>query len=204
VTARFVVLEGGEGSGKSTQVEPLAARMRRAGREVVTTFEPGATVLGARVRALLLDGADELDPFAETLLLAADRAEHVARVVRPALDQGADVVCDRYLPSTLAYQGVGRGLGVDAVESMNRWATGGLEPDLVVVLDVPDEVARARQAGVPDRLERAGPDFHARVRRAYRDLGAERGWVLVDGTAAVEEVADRVWRAVTERLDFGP
>jgi len=196
----FVVLEGGDASGKSTQARLLADRLRSAGREVVETFEPGATEAGAAIRALLLDGDGPVDPTAEALLLAADRAQEVADVIRPALARGADVVSDRFVPSSLAYQGVGRGLGVERIEKLNRWATGGLEPDLVVVLDVDDAVAASRRAGPGDRLERAGDEFHAAVRDAYRGLSADRDWVVLDGDAEVDTVAERVWGAVRDRL----
>ena len=198
----FVVLEGGDASGKSTQARLVAHRLRSAGREVVETFEPGATEAGAAIRALLLDGDGPVDPTAEALLLAADRAQEVADVIRPALARGADVVSDRFVPSSLAYQGVGRGLGVERIEKLNRWATGGLEPDLVVVLDVDDAVAASRRAGPGDRLERAGDEFHAAVRDAYRGLAADRGWVVLDGGADVDTVAERVWGAVRGRLDI--
>jgi dTMP kinase len=198
----FVVLEGGDASGKSTQARLLVQRFRGLGRDVVPTFEPGATDAGAAIRAVLLEGAAAIDPVTEALLLAADRAQEVAEIVRPALTRGADVVSDRYVPSSLAYQGVGRGLGVDEVEKLNRWATGGLEPDLVIVLDVDDAVAASRRAGPRDRLERAGSEFHAAVRDAYRTLAADREWVLIDGNADVDAVAERVWSVVQERLGF--
>lgn len=196
----FVALEGGDASGKSTQARLLVKRLRSLGRDVVPTFEPGATEAGAAIRAVLLDGAAAIDPITEALLLAADRAQEVADIVRPALSRGADAVSDRYVPSSLAYQGIGRGLGVDEVETLNRWATGGLEPDLVVVLDVEDAVAASRRAGPRDRLERAGAEFHAAVRDAYRSLAADRGWELIDGDAEVGEVAERVWTVVQKRL----
>jgi dTMP kinase len=198
----FVVLEGGDASGKSTQARLVAHRLRSAGREVVETFEPGATEAGAAIRALLLDGDGPVDPTAEALLLAADRAQEVADVIRPALARGTDVVSDRFVPSSLAYQGVGRGLGVEKIEKLNRWATGGLEPDLVVVLDVDDAVAVSRRAGPGDRLERAGDEFHAAVRDAYRVLATDRGWIVLDGGADVDTVAERVWGAVRGRLDI--
>jgi dTMP kinase len=198
--ARFIVLEGGDASGKSTQARLLVDRLRALGRDVVPSFEPGATEVGAAIRALLLEGARPVDPVTEALLLAADRAQEAAEIIRPALTRGADVVSDRFVPSSLAYQGVGRGLGVEKVETLNRWATGGLEPDLVVVLDVDDAVAASRRAGPGDRLERAGAEFHAAVRDAYRALAADRGWVLIDGSADVEVVADRVWGVVQDRF----
>jgi len=196
----FIVLEGGDASGKSTQAPLLVERLRGLGREVVETFEPGATPAGAAIRALLLDGDGAIDPTTEALLLAADRAQEVADVIRPALARGADVVSDRYVPSSLAYQGVGRGLGVDEVDRINRWATGGLDPDLVVVLDVDDEIAESRRAAPGDRLERAGAEFHAAVRNAYRKLAGERGWVVLDGNADAGTVANQVWDVVRERL----
>jgi dTMP kinase len=196
----FIVLEGGDASGKTTQARLLIERLRSLGRDVVESFEPGATEAGAAIRALLLDSTEPISPMTEVLLLAADRAQEVVDIIRPALARGADVVNDRYVPSSLAYQGVARGLGVEKVEALNRWATGGLEPDLVVVLDVDDAVAGSRRAGPADRLERAGADFHAVVRDAYRNLAADRGWALIDGNAEVDVVAERVWSVVRERL----
>jgi dTMP kinase len=192
----FIVLEGGEGSGKTTQSRRLAQRLREQGREVVLTFEPGDTKLGAQLRGVLLHDDEAVDPRTELLLMLADRAQHVAEVIRPALARGAIVICDRYSPSTLAYQGVGRALGVDEVEQADRAATGGLEPDVVVVLDVSDAVADARSGGAPDRLERAGAAFHAAVRAAYRDLAPERGWHVVDGSGSPDEVESRVKEAI--------
>ena len=198
--AAFIVLEGGDASGKSTQARLLADRLRSRDRDVVETFEPGATQTGAAIRALLLDGDGPVDPTTEALLLAADRAQEVTDVIRPALGRGADVVSDRFVPSSLAYQGVGRGLGVERVEKLNRWATGGLEPDVVVVLDVDEAVATSRRDAPGDRLERAGAEFHAAVRDAYRTLGADRGWVVIDGNDDPELVSERVWAVVRERL----
>jgi dTMP kinase len=183
----FIVLEGGDGGGKSTQAEILVARLRGLGRDVVATREPGATTAGAGIRALVLGGGD-LDPRAEALLIAADRAEHVAEVIRPALARGAVVVSDRYVPSSLAYQGVARGLGVEEVARLSEWATGGLTPDLVVVLDV--------DPGEGDRMEREPAEFRALVRQAYRDLAGRFGWALLDGTAPVDVVAGQIWAAV--------
>ena len=196
----FVVLEGGEGSGKSTQARILAERLRGEGREVIETLEPGGTARGARLRSVLLDDDTPLDARAELLLLAADRAQHVAEMITPALERGAVVVCDRYSPSTLVYQGVARGLGVDAVAEIDRFAAQGVVPDVVVVLDVPDAVALQRLPEARDRFERAGAAFHAAVRAAYRDLAAERGWVVVAGDAALDAVAAEVWNAVAPLL----
>jgi dTMP kinase len=197
-TGRFIVLEGGDACGKSTQVGLLATRLR-AGHEVVETFEPGATTIGRRIRAVVLDGDEPIAPAAEALLMAADRSHHVAEVVRPALARDAWVVSDRYVPSSLTYQGAARKLGVDAIEQLSRWATDGLDPDLVVVLDVPDEVAASRRSE-GDRMEREAETFHAAVRAAYRELAGPRGWVVVDGSGSVEEVAAKIWAVVEERL----
>jgi dTMP kinase len=194
---RFFVLEGGEGVGKSTQVGLLAATLSAGGREVVVTFEPGDTHAGAELREVLLHADSPVAPRAELLLMLADRAQHVSEVVRPALERGAVVVCDRYSPSTLAYQGVARGLGVEEIERLSAWAAAGLEPDVVVVLDLPDEVAEARVSATRDRFERAGAEFHARVRDAYRTLAPARGWVLVDAAGTPPEVAARVLSAVS-------
>lgn len=197
---RFIVLEGGEGSGKSTQVPRIAQRLRDEGCAVVVTFEPGATVRGAELRRFLLDNEDPLDPRAEMLVMAADRAQHVSEVVRPALARGTYVISDRFEPSTLAYQGSARGLGVDEVQTVSRWASGGLEPDLVVVIDVPDDVADARVPASRDRVEAAGTGFHAAVRAAYRDLAPSQGWVVLDGTGTPDEVTDAIWVEVAARL----
>lgn len=197
---RFVVLEGGEASGKSTQVARLAARLRDRGLEACETFEPGATGLGARIRGIVLGGHETLSPWTEALLMAADRAEHVAEILRPALAGAGWVVSDRFVPSSLVYQGVARGLGIEEVDRISSSATGGLRADVVIVLDVPDSVARDRLVGRRDRIESAGEEFHARVRAAYRSLAPERGWRVVDGMGTVDEVSERVWAVVAGRF----
>jgi dTMP kinase len=203
VTALFVAFEGGEGAGKSTQIALAAAWLRSLGREVVETREPGGTPLGAAVRRLLLDPASEVSARAETLLYGADRAQHVATVIRPALEAGAVVLTDRYLDSTLAYQGAGRGLGADA-RVVTSWATGGLVPDLTVLLDVDPEVGLARAGGrsAPDRLEQASADFHRAVRAGFLALARaepER-YLVLDATQPPEALADAVRAAVQSLL----
>lgn len=193
---RFVVLEGGEGTGKSTQAKRLVRRLEELGRPAVLTHEPGDTHVGEEIRALLLHEDWELDARAELLLMLADRAAHVTELIRPALAAGKVVVSDRFTPSSLAYQGIGRALGVDAVERLSAFAAGGLEPDLVVILDLPDDIAAARVDADRDRMERAGSGFHASVRAAYRSLAAERGWTLVDAQGSRDDVAARLWAAV--------
>lgn len=200
MTGRFVVLEGGDGSGKSTQRDRLVEWLREQGiRDVVATREPGGSPLGAELRRLVLDGG-AVDARTEALLMAADRAEHVAKVIRPALERGAWVVSDRFVPSSLVYQGVVRGLGVDAVAALSDFATAGLTPDLVLLLDVDEAVADARRASESDRLEREGAAFHDRVRTAYRDLAGRFGWMVVDGSGEVARVTDRVVAAVAPLL----
>jgi dTMP kinase len=191
---RLLAFEGGEGSGKSTQAALLAKSLG-----AVLTHEPGGTEIGRRIRQLVLDPtAAGLDSRAEALLMGADRAQHVAEVIRPALERGQDVVSDRYSGSTLAYQGYGRGLPLDDLAEVSRWAAAGLEPDVVVLLDVPAAVAMTRRCGSSDRMEAEGEAFHARVMDGYRALAAaDPGrWVVVDGTGSIEEVAARVQAAV--------
>jgi dTMP kinase len=195
----FIVLEGGEGAGKSTQVALLAARLRAAGHEVDETREPGGTPDGAELRNKLLHG-DPIDAETELAWMLEDRRLHVEQRIRPNLARDMVVVSDRFSPSTIAYQGVARGMGIDEVERRGAVATGGLEPDLVIVLDLPDDVAEARVAADRDRFEREGADFHARVRAAYRELAPARGWIVVDASGSPDEVADRVWAAVAPRL----
>ncbi|MEU8187282.1 dTMP kinase [Micromonospora carbonacea] len=202
----FVVFEGGEGAGKSTQLAALAERLRGQGREVVVTREPGATEVGARIRALLLDAtAEGPSPRAEALLYAADRAHHVATVVRPALVRGAVVISDRYVDSSLAYQGAGRTLPVDEVSWLSSWATGGLKPDLVVLLDVDPHTGLSRVAARnegADRLEAESVAFHERVRYAFLDLAANdpKRYLVLDASRPVEETAGLVARRVAEFL----
>ena len=166
---------------------------------MVLTVEPGGTPLGIELRRLLLDGG-AVDARSEALLMAADRAEHVATVVRPALARGAWVVSDRHVPSSLVYQGVVRGLGVEPVAALSAFATDGLAPDLVVVLDVDDATAESRRAPGEDRMEREGRAFHAAVRAAYRELADRFGWTVVDGSGPPDAVTDRLVAAVTGRL----
>ena len=168
----FVVFEGGEGAGKSTQVTRLAAVLEEVGHEVVVTREPGATPVGVRVRALLLDPATTLSPRSEALLYAADRAQHVATVVRPALERGAIVISDRYGDSSLAYQGAGRALPQEEVARLSQWATDGLVPDLTLLLDIDPAVGLARATGAPDRIEQESLAFHRAVRQGFLDLAA--------------------------------
>ena len=189
----FVTFEGLDGSGKSTQVELLRRALETEGREVVTAREPGQTELGERIRDLVLHGGS-MTPWAEALLYAAARAEVVAEVVRPALDRGADVLLDRYLDSSIVYQGIGRGLGVDGVLEVNMLATGGLLPDRTFVLAVDADASLARVGAKPDRIEREDAAFHARVAAGYDRLASlfpERV-VLLDGSLDPGAIASRI------------
>lgn len=197
---RFIVFEGGEGTGKSTQAARLAERL-----DAVLTHEPGATAVGARLRELMLSPETErLDDRAEALLMAADRAQHVSELIEPALRSGRHVVCDRYVGSSVAYQGYGRGLDPDMVRAVSGWAAAGLWPDVTILLTVPDDVAADRIGAARDRIEAAGDDFHRRVIEGFREQAADEPehWIEVDGTGTPDEVEDRVLDAVAEV--FGP
>ena len=196
---RLIALEGIDGCGKSTQARLLADRLG-----ALLTFEPGATALGRSLRTLLLDpGQPAVAERSEALLMAADRAQHVAEVVRPALDRGEWVVTDRFSASTLAYQGYGRGLDLEELGQLVEWATGGLAPDLNVLVDVEPALGLARRAGAEqDRMEREGGGFGRRVAEGYRCLAEQQAtpWLVVDGRGAVDEVAALVWAGVQDQL----
>jgi len=189
----FVTFEGADGSGKTTQAALLADRLAEEGCEVVLTREPGGTELGERIRELLLHAGD-VTPWAEAALFAASRAQHVAEVIRPALQRGAVVVCDRYVDSSLAYQGIARGLGLDAVLQLNLAAVGGLLPDRTFLLLLDPAEALSRKGADPDRIESEDDGFRARVDVAYRELAdrfPER-IVTLDGSRAPGELAEEV------------
>jgi dTMP kinase len=195
----FLALEGGEGAGKSTQLRLLQEWLCGQGHDVVVTREPGATPAGARIRALLLDPATgRLTPRAEAMLYAADRAQHVSEVIRPALERGAVVLTDRFVDSSLAYQGAGRELAAEEVRRLSQWATGGLRPDLVVLLDVDPVVGLARAGGVPDRIESESLEFHRRVRDGFLQLAEDdpERYLVV----SAEQPPEAVLREVQARL----
>lgn len=198
-TGLFVCFEGGEGSGKSTQSRLLREHLEQQGREVVLTFEPGDTPVGAELRRIVLSPeTGALSDRTEVLLYAADKAEHVDTVVLPALERGAVVVTDRYVDSTLAYQGAGRTLPVGEVAHVARWATGDLRPHLTVVLDLEPAAGLGRFEG-RDRIEGESLEFHQRVRQAFLDMAAEdpQHYLVLDARAAVEEIA----AAIRERVE---
>lgn len=198
----FVVFEGGEGVGKSTQLARAAQWLRERGREVVETREPGGTSLGLELRQLLLDPDGSITPRAEALLYAADRAQHVESVIRPALEAGRVVLSDRYVDSTLAYQGAGRGLA--DTRRLTEWATGGLLPDITVLLDLDPATGleRAGARAAPDRLEAASKEFHEAVRSGFLALAAAapQRYAVIDAAADPDTVADQVRAAITARL----
>ncbi|WP_256841431.1 dTMP kinase [Ornithinimicrobium cryptoxanthini] len=196
----FVSFEGGDGAGKSTQLRLLGAALEELGREVVLTREPGGTDLGAAIRQVLLHG-DHVAPRAEALLFAADRAHHVATVIQPALDRGADVLTDRYLDSSIAYQGVARALHHDDVRDLSLWATQGLLPDLTVLLDVTAAQGRARRGGVHDRLEREDDTFHEAVRQGFLRLAAQDTdrYLVLDAAADPAQLHEAVCRELGAR-----
>jgi dTMP kinase len=189
----FVTFEGLDGSGKTTQVELLREHLAGSGRDVVATREPGGTEFGERVRELLLQG-DEISPWAEAALFAAARAELVARVIAPGLERGADVICDRYLDSSLAYQGIARGLGVDQVLALNVNAIRGILPDRTFLLVLGADEAARRSGDASDRIEREGEDFRRAVETAYRELaGIFPGRVVaLDASRPAAEIAKEV------------
>lgn len=199
----FISFEGGDGAGKTTQLRLLAEWLEQD-REVVRTREPGGTELGRSLRELLLHGRD-IDARTEALLFAADRAHHVAALVRPALARGAVVLTDRYLDSSVAYQGGGRGISAAQVEDLSLFATEGLLPHLTVLLDLDPDQMRRRIAGDPDRLERAGAGFHERTRRAFLDRAAAdpRRWLVLDATQPKRAVHARIREAVSGLLEGG-
>jgi dTMP kinase len=201
-TGAFVVFEGGDGVGKTTQVDRLCAWLAERGYEVVRTFEPGDSPVGAAIRRIVLDPATgEMSPRAEALLYAADKAQHLYAVVEPALRRGAVVVCDRYVDSMLAYQGAGRVLALDEVEQVARWATADLRPHLTVVLDTDPERAVHTKVEL-DRLEAVGDGFHARARQFFLELAAREPeyYLVLDARAPREEIAAQVVERLTPLL----
>ena len=201
----FITFEGGDGSGKSTQIQSVRDWFESRGREVIVTREPGGTELGTEIRRLVQNGPEDVDARTEALLYAADRAYHVATVIGPALERGAVVLGDRYIDSSLAYQGAARSLGVDEIASLSAWATQGLYPSLTFLLDLPPEVGARRRTDAPDRMERESMDFHERVRHQYLRLAdAEPDRIVViDAVGTVDEVFSEIRGVLVERFEGG-
>ena len=207
---RFITFEGGEGCGKSTQIRLLAERLRAAGKEVLLTREPGGTALAEKIRSLVREESDDPpNSRAETLLFIASRAQVVENVIRPALASGTWVLCDRFADSTFAYQGYGRGLDLEELKRINSFATGGLEPDRTILLNVSPEVSaermRAREAATntdADRMEKAGDSFHYRLRQGFLELAAAEPdrFAVIQADGSVEEVEEAVWNSIQPTL----
>ncbi|OKL48659.1 dTMP kinase [Boudabousia marimammalium] len=203
----FLSFEGGEAVGKTTQIALLRKRCEAFGRPITVTREPGGTEMGKQLRRLIQHDVDDLNPRAEVLMYAADRSYHVATKVRPALEAGGIVLTDRYLDSSIAYQGGARGLG-DAVEAISLWATEGLLPDLTILLDADPDVLFSRRGEATDRLERESREFHLMVRERFLSLAEERPerFVVVDAAQSVEAIEQQVWAHVRQLCEsrFGP
>lgn len=205
MTGLFITFEGGDGSGKTTQINLLASWLESEGHTVVITREPGGTDLGTELRNIILHREGFIAPRAEALLYAADRSHHIHTLVRPALKRGEIVVQDRYLDSSVAYQGAGRVLDPTEVREISLWATERLMPDLTVLLDVPASVAKERQAAGErqyDRLEAEAEDFHTRVRESYLALAAEEPerFLVIDGESSIEEIHEAIVAKVSDLL----
>lgn len=201
-TGFFIAIEGGEGAGKSTQANLLAKHLESLGFEVVTTREPGGTHTAEKIRDILLDPKiDDMPATTEALLFAAARADHAANLIRPALERGAIVICDRYIDSSVAYQGAARGLGVDYIRQLSAWATHDLMPDFTIYIDVPVTDSAARMEGT-DRMEIQSRDFHTLVHQAFRDIASNSNsaHVQIDGTRNREDIAAQISSAVTEAM----
>lgn len=193
----FVTFEGPEGSGKSTAIKTVATAL---GRPCITTREPGAGDVGRRIRELLLEG-EAIDPRCELFLFLADRAQHIGAIIRPALDLGEIVLCDRHADSTVVYQGYGRGLDLDWLRSLNAYATDGLKPDLTLLFDIDPEIGLAR-VSEKDRLDRESLDFHQRVRGGFlKEASREPGrWTILNASESPEAVAAAAVKAIVERM----
>ena len=205
MTGALITFEGGDGAGKTTQIEKLRGWLERQGHTVVVTREPGGTDIGVELRNIVLHHRGFLAPRAEALLYAADRAHHIHTVVRPALERGEVVVQDRYFDSSVAYQGAGRVLSEDEVRDLSLWATESLMPQLTVVLDIPSDIARQRRDSdnrVFDRLEAEADDFHERVRQAYHRLAdAEPDrFLMIDGQRPIDDIHAEVVSRVSALL----
>lgn len=205
----FITFEGPEGSGKSTQIQKLGAWLRERGRECVVTKEPGGTPISDRIRAILLDSAATgMDAMTELLLYAASRRQHVVEVIQPAVDRGETVLCDRYADATLAYQGYGRLIDLERLQTLNRWATGGLTPDVTLLFDIDEQAglarAHARNSEMTideSRFEGEDLRFHRRVREGYLALAksAPERWIVIDAHGTVDEVFERTLGALRLR-----
>ena len=205
---KLISFEGSEGSGKSTQIALLAAHFQKAGRDVISTREPGGTEIGEQIRNIIVHNSKGVEMCAESelLLFSAARAQLVREVIVPALVRGTIVLSDRYLDSSTVYQGIGRNLAADPVAQINRFAVGNVMPDITLVIDVPTEVSLSRihqrASDLPDRMERENIEFYQKIREGYLVLakGMSDRFVVIDGTQTQEAIAKKIWAAVKERL----
>lgn len=203
----FITLEGPEGSGKSTQITRLVQRLLDRGVQALQTREPGGTAIGDQVRDILMNLENtSMHPTTEILLFSASRAQHVHECIKPHLEKGVVVLCDRYYHSTLAYQGYGHGLDLEALQQITRFATSGLDPDLVLLLDIPSKAGlqRRRTDGNWNRMDDYKLAFHQRVRQGYLTMAGSdpERWVVIDASCSVDEVEKAVWKVVKSRLDL--
>lgn len=198
----FVTFEGIEHCGKSTQAERLTAHLKERGHDVVLTREPGGTAVGRSIREVVLHGREEIDDVSELLLFAADRAHHVATLIRPALATGKVVISDRFFDSTRAYQGFGRGMDPDLIDRTVQLATGGLVPDVTILMDIDVDTSRARGDDTTDRIEQDSDAFFDRVRLGFLDIAAHAAdrFVVLDGNRSIDEITARITRIVDQRL----
>ncbi len=199
----FIVFEGIDGCGKSTQLSALRERLQAHGVEPLVIREPGGTPVGEQIREILLERPLEMEPLTELLLYEASRSELTRKILRPALEAGHVVLADRFAMASLAYQGYGRGLDLTLVQQFNTIATEGIEPSMTIILDIPVAVAFARKKKAFDRLERAPSEFHERVRQGYRELAQQTPRsILLDGTRPAAELAEQIWEAVRPFFQF--
>ncbi len=199
----FIVLEGGEGSGKSTHSKRLKENLKKEGYRVILTKEPGGTRIGTQIRRILLKEENiDLVSLAELFLFLADRAQHVNQVIKPALKEGKVVICDRFSFSSLAYQGYGRKIALSLIKWLDRIATGGLRPDLVILLDVDPEkgLERSKKAGNENRFEKEPLEFHQRVNYGFKDLAKRNGHIIIDASLSKNEVERQILEAVLKKL----
>ena len=198
----FITFEGGDGCGKTTQLNLCKKYLEEKGYKCITTREPGSIGLGQKLRELILHYDGDVDAVCETFLFLADRAQHVAKLVKPALDNGEMVLCDRHTDSTVAYQGYGRGKSLEQINCLNKMATHGIKPDLTFVFDVSEDIARKRVGDDKDRMESAGDEFHSKVRNGYLEIAKQEPErvKVIDANPPVEEVFEQVKKYIDEKV----
>lgn len=198
----FITFEGGDGCGKTTQLNLAAKYFEEKGKNIVITREPGSVGLGQRLRELILHYDGDIDSTAEAFLFLADRAQHIAKLVKPSIEAGKIVLCDRHTDSTVAYQGYGRGEDIEQITHLNNLATQGIKPDLTLVFDVSEEIAQQRVGSKKDRMESAGNDFHKRVRNGYLEIAKQepKRVKVIDSNLSIEKVFEQVKKYIDEKI----